>query len=162
MQSDSRARGAALALLCLVLGAAAPDERVEPHFGSIRRSETNLREGPSYAHRILWIYKRKDYPVWVISGFGEWRHVRDVDGTMGWMHHTQLSDRRTVLFASHAKSPLREAADRNGKILAFVAPGVVASLKACEPSMCEVEAQGIDGWADKQDLWGVEPGEVFH
>jgi len=162
MKSDSRFLRVALAVVLLAICAAAADEPFSPHYASIRRTETNLREGPSYDHRILWIYKRKDYPVWIISAYGEWRHVRDSDGSTGWMHHTQLSDRRTVLFVSHARSALRDAPDGAGKIVAYAAPGVVAVVKACELSACDVDVSGIDGWADKRDLWGVEPGEIFH
>src|SRR5258708_6272104 len=114
MPLDSRCLRVLIASLCLLAMAAAPEEA--PHFASVRRDQAYLREGPSYAHRILWIYKRRNYPVWIISAYGEWRHVRDADGAMGWMHHTQLSDRRSVLFASHAKTPLRASDERGSKI----------------------------------------------
>jgi SH3-like domain-containing protein len=162
MPADSRMLWRILFVCGLLFAApAAAQESVAPHFASIRRDPANMREGPSYAHRILWLYRRKNYPVWVLSAYGEWRHVRDPDGAVGWMHHTQLSDKRSVLFTGRAKTPLRDRADGGGKIVAYAAPGVVAWLKACEPSTCEVEVQGIDGWADKNALWGIAPGDVF-
>ncbi|HJW40104.1 MAG TPA: SH3 domain-containing protein [Rhizomicrobium sp.] len=149
-----------LALLATSAAAATSDTPpFVPHYASIRRGEANLREGPSYANRILWIYRRADYPVKIVASFDAWRRVKDVDGTTGWMHHTQLSDRRSVLFI--AKSPLRADADPKSKIVAFAAPGVVAWLKACEPLMCQVDATGTEGWVDKRNIWGVEAGEVF-
>ncbi len=128
---------------------------------SVRRDEANLREGPSYTHRILWIYQHKDYPLQIVASFDAWRRVKDVDGTVGWMHMTQLSDRRTVLFIGFTKSPLRNGTGPKAKILAYAQPGVVARLKACKPQVCEVEAAGADGWVDKRNIWGVDVGEVF-
>ncbi len=148
-------------LACLLLPVAAAAEDAAPHYASLRREEANLREGPSYAHKILWVYKRKDYPVRIVAAFDAWRRVKDVDGTMGWIHRTQLSDRRTVLFIGFTKSPLRNDADDHAKIVAFAQPGVVARLKACQLRFCEIDAAGTDGWVDKRNIWGVDPGEVF-
>ncbi len=147
----------AMALLFgAIVASAAADA---PHYASIRRDEAFLREGPSYAHRVLWIYRRRSYPVKVIGSFDAWRRVKDVDGTSGWMHHTQLSDVRSVLFMGRAA--LRANVEPNSKVVAFVQPGVVAKLKACKPDRCEVEASGVDGWADKKNIWGVDAREVF-
>ncbi len=153
-------RAAAILAALVLLSAETPPPNV-PHYASIRRGEANLREGPSYSHRILWIYQHKDYPVKIIASYDAWRRVKDSDGTIGWMHRTQLSDRRTVLFIGFTKSPLRRAGDPKAAIVAYAQPGVVARLKACEPQFCEVEAAGVDGWVDKRNIWGVETGEVF-
>ncbi len=158
---DSRLIRAVLLCAALSPQARAADAPFAPHYASLRRDQANLREGPSYAHRILWIYQHKDYPVKIVGGFDAWRRVRDVDGTTGWMHHTQLSDRRTVLFIGFTRSPLREGDDPKSKIVAFAQPGVVARLKACKPSACEVDASGADGWVDKRNIWGVDAGEIF-
>jgi SH3-like domain-containing protein len=159
MTSDSRISLFLLAFAYVSTAAAAPAEA--PHYASIHRDHANLREGPSYDHRILWIYQHRDYPVKIVASFDAWRQVRDVDGTTGWMHHTQLSDRRTVVFIGFTKSPLRQSDDPASKIVAYAQPGVVARLKACKLQVCEVEASGTDGWADKRNIWGVDPGEVF-
>jgi SH3-like domain-containing protein len=144
----------------LVLGTIAASPASEaPHYASIRRDEAFLREGPSYAHRVLWVYRRRSYPLKVIASFDAWRKVKDVDGTSGWMHHTQLSDARSVLVTG--KTALRVNGEPNSKIVAFVLPGVVAKLKACKPDFCEVDASGVDGWVGKKNIWGVDAREVF-
>jgi SH3-like domain-containing protein len=153
-----------LSLLCLAVGllflALATPAAAEPsHYASIRRDQAFLREGPSYSHKVLWVYRRRLYPVKVIAVFDAWRRVRDVDGTTGWMHHTQLSDARSAVFTS--RSALRADAAPASKIVAFAQPGVVARLKACKPDRCEVETSGVDGWVDKKNIWGVDLGEVF-
>jgi SH3-like domain-containing protein len=153
-------RGAAVLLIFLGAAPAAAGDAL-PHYMSLRRDEANLREGPSYAHRILWIYKHKEYPLRVLARFDAWLRVKDVDGTIGWMHRTQLSERRTVVFIGFTKSPLRNGAASGAKILAFAEPGVVARLKACKLRFCEIDAQGTDGWVDKRNIWGVDAGEVI-
>jgi len=154
---------ALLFLLLVGAPAAAADAPAAfaPHYVSLRRDQGNLREGPSYAHRILWIYQHKDYPLEVIASFDAWRKVKEVDGTVGWMHQTQLTDKRTVLFVGFTKSAIRESDDPNSKVIARAQPGVVARLKACKLQVCEVEASGTDGWVDKRNIWGVDVGEVF-
>jgi SH3-like domain-containing protein len=147
----------ALALFVLVL---APPAAAGPgKYASIRRDEAFLREGPSYAHKVLWVYRRRLYPVKVIGSFDAWRHVRDADGTVGWMHHTQLSDTRSVLFTGRAA--LRADAAPASKIVAIAQAGVVARLKACKPDRCEVETSDVDGWVDKKNIWGVDASEIF-
>jgi len=132
-----------------------------PHYASIRKEQAFLREGPSYAHKILWIYQRKDYPLRVIESYDAWRRVKDADGTVGWMHHTQLSDMRTALFVGFSPSAIHGDSSPSSKIIAYAEPGVVAKLKACKPEACEVETSGVDGWVDRRVIWGVDAGEVF-
>jgi SH3-like domain-containing protein len=163
MSLDSRfALRATLLFSVFAAPALAADAPVfTPHYVSVRGATANLREGPSYDHKILWVYQHRDYPLKEIATYDAWRKVKDVDGTVGWMHHTQLSERRTVLFIGFAKSPLRESDDPRSRIVAVAQPGVVARLKACKPQVCEVEASGTDGWVDKRNIWGVDVGEVF-
>ena len=156
---DSKNLLRAALLLCFFTSSAIGAE--PPRYASVRRDSAFLREGPSYDHRILWIYRHKDYPVKIIASFDAWRQVKDVDGTTGWMHHTQLSDKRTVVFIGYTKSALRGDDSPNAKIVAYAQPGVVARLRACKPQTCEVEAGGTDGWVDKRNIWGVESSEVF-
>lgn len=160
MRFDSRALLLCLLLTVPAVAADAPAPFV-PHYVSLRRDPANLREGPSYQHKILWIYQHKDYPLKVIATFDAWRRVKDVDGTVGWMHHTQLTDKRSVLFIGFTKSDLRATDDPTSKVVAHAQPGVVARLKACKLQVCEVEASGTDGWVDKRNIWGVDVGEVF-
>ncbi|MBS0469570.1 MAG: hypothetical protein JSR60_00765 [Proteobacteria bacterium] len=160
MRFDSRSMRRAVALL-IVLVAFPALAGEAPHYVSLRRNEAYLRQGPSYKHQILWIYHHKDYPLLEIGSFDVWRKVKDVDGTIGWMHHTQITDRRTVLFIGFSKSPIREDDAPEGKIIAYAQPGVVARLKACELAVCQVEAAGTTGWVDKRNIWGVGAREVF-
>ena len=159
MRLVSRALLFGLLVVAPALAADAPS--FTPHYVSVRGATANLREGPSYDHKILWLYQHKDYPLKEIATYDAWRKVKDVDGTVGWMHHTQLTDKRTVLFVGFTKSDLYETADPHSKVVAHAQPGVVAKLRACKPQFCEVEASGTEGWVDRRNIWGVDVGEVF-
>ncbi len=131
------------------------------HYASLRSDKVFLREGPTYQHRILWIYRRKGYPVEIVASYADWRRVRDSDGTVGWINEALLSDARTVLVTGTKRVPIRAGAGADAKVIALAEPGVVARLKACKPSACQVASGGIEGWIDKNDIWGVDAGDVF-
>ena len=49
------------ALIFLALSFAVP--AYAGHYASLRSNKVYLREGPTFEHRILFTYQRKDYPV---------------------------------------------------------------------------------------------------
>jgi SH3-like domain-containing protein len=128
---------------------------------SQKHDEASLREGPGYDHRILWLYKHKGYPFQLIASYDAWRRVRDVDGIVGWMHVTMLSDQRTVLVTGKTSTPLRAGSAANARVIGKAQPGAVARLKTCTADACEVAAGDLDAWIDRERLFGVDPGETF-
>ena len=152
-----------LLFLCLLVAmapaAAAP---VKPHYVSLRADRANLREGPSFRHRILWVYKHKGYPFQVLGAYDVWRRVRTVDGTTGWMSASMLSDQRTVLVTGQGRAPLYGDPEARAKIVAYAMPGAIARLDACNPRSCKVSATGLKGWIAKDRIWGAGKNEVFN
>src|SRR3974390_603644 len=116
----------ALVLLCLCLAAPAH----AGHYASLRSSKVYLREGPTFQHRVLYIYQRKDYPVEVLTSYETWRRVRDPDGTMGWVSQTMLSDARSVLITGKGRAEIRDGPYAAAAVIARADPGVVARLRA--------------------------------
>lgn len=131
-------------------------------YASLSRDKVYLREGPTYRHRVLWVYRRKGLPVQVLSKYDVWRRVQMPDGATGWLHNTMLSDARTALITARKPAPLREDAAPQSKILALAGPGVIAKLKACQVRTCEVTADGVTGWVDKKNIWGAGAGDIFN
>jgi SH3-like domain-containing protein len=127
---------------------------------SQRTDKAYLREGPSYAHRILWVYRHRGYPFAVLAEFDVWRRVQAADGAVGWMSASMLSDQRTVLVTGRGRAKI--FADANGgKVVALADPGATAALQACAPNACRIRGEDIDGWIAKDRIWGVNRGEVF-
>ena len=133
-----------------------------PQFATFNRDKVYLREGPSYQHKVLWIYRRKGLPVQVLHKYDIWYRVKDSEGTVGWISNVMISTRRrTVVVTSKHAAPIRNGADVNAAAIAYAQPGVVARLEACKAHACEVSVDGTEGWIRKQDIWGVGVGEVF-
>jgi len=132
-----------------------------PHFASLSRDKVYLRQGPGYGYRVLWEYHRRGFPVRVTASYDAWRRIADSDGAVGWVHQTMISDARTVLVVGKGRATARLGDDRKSPPIALLEPGVVARLKACQPSACKVEVDRTGGWIDKKRLWGVNAGEVF-
>lgn len=127
---------------------------------SQRTDKAYLREGPTYAHKVLWQYRHRGYPFAVTAQFDTWRRVRAVDGTVGWMAASMLTDQRTVLVTGKGRAKIFKNAE-GGKLVALADPGAIASLKACTLTACHIKGDKTDGWIAKDRIWGVEPNEVF-
>jgi SH3-like domain-containing protein len=144
-----------LGLLC-VSASAAPVRYVS------QRSDTAyMREGPSFQHRILWVYKRKGYPFQVIASYDVWRRVKAADGTIGWMSANMLTDQRTVLVTGKGRVGLWSDPEPRASLVAYAMPGATARLEACAIRSCRISAPGLKGWIDKDRIWGVGRDEVF-
>ncbi len=135
-----------------------------PRFVSLAFDEVNMRVGPMPIHRVKWRYRRQGLPVKVIQERDEWRLVEDPDGVQGWIKKTQLSASRSVIISASKPTALRTTPAAEGYIMAFLATGVIASLKQCQVNYCELrvrngDGQALDGWAARQDLWGITPSD---
>jgi len=127
---------------------------------SQRPEKAYLREGPTYAHKVLWVYRHRGYPFAVIAQFDTWRRVRTVDGTLGWMSASMLSDKRTVLVTGKGRVKITADAE-GGKVVALADPGAIVDLRSCTRNACRIKGEQVDGWIAKSRIWGVEAGEVF-
>src|SRR5882724_1584562 len=149
-------------------GADAPNQTkgAEPpgkilRYVSQRPDKAYLREGPTFGHKVLWVYRHRGYPFAVIAEFDIWRRVMAADGTVGWMSAAMLSDQRTVVVTGKGRVKITAEAD-GGRSVALADPGAIAGLKACTHDTCLVRGEGIDGWISKSRIWGVGADEVFN
>jgi SH3-like domain-containing protein len=149
-----------LASLTAVVPALAQPQDKVLRYVSQRADKAYLREGPTYAHRVLWVYRHRGYPFAVLAEFDVWRRVRAADGAVGWMSASMLSDQRTVLVTGRGRAKIFADAG-GGKVVALADPGAVAGLVACVPTACHVRGEDIDGWITKDRIWGVGANEVF-
>lgn len=128
---------------------------------SQRADNAYMREGPSYNHRILWVYKHKGYPFQLLAKYDVWRRVKAHDGTVGWISAAVLTDRRTVLITGKQRAALYADPEPRAKLVAYAMPGATANLEACAIRSCRISAPGMKGWIDKDRIWGVGDNEVF-
>jgi SH3-like domain-containing protein len=151
-----------LGVLPLLIAAAPAPEPFVPHYLSQRPAQAAMREGPSYDHKVLWVYRHKGYPFRAVASFDIWRRVQAADGTLGWMSMSMLSDARTVLVTGKGRAQIRASADPASKLAGLADPDAILGLKTCVRDFCRVAADGIDGWIARPRIWGVGADEIFH
>lgn len=183
-QPRHRLLAAGLAALLLAAGAG-PDARAQAtkkapaagtgfggqkvlRYVSLKADRVFLRQGPGKDYPIAWVYQRAGLPVEVIREFEVWRQVRDAGGTVGWIHSSLLSGRRTALVLpwevrkGQAKAPLamlRDDDDESARAVAKVEAGVLAGILSCENRWCRVSIGDYRGYIEQAKLWGTYPNE---
>jgi len=135
---------------------------------SLKADRVFLRQGPGTDYPIAWVFQRAGLPVEVIREFEVWRQVRDAGGTVGWVHSSLLSGRRTALVLpwevkeGQTQAPLATLRDddhERARAVAQVEAGVLASIISCENGWCRVSIGDHRGYIEQGKLWGTYPNE---
>jgi SH3-like domain-containing protein len=134
-----------------------------PRFVALRADEVNLRVGPDTRFPIDWTYQRRDLPVEVVREYSQWRRIRDMDGTEGWVHQSTLSARRTMIVRGQEQD-LRRSESETSATVAKLQPGVVGRIRRCAAgnAWCEVQVGDLRGYLRRTDFWGVKPDEEIN
>lgn len=133
-------------------------------FYSLGYDKVNLRAGPAERFPIKWVYQEKNYPVEVIDSFEHWRQIREIDGTLGWVHQKMLKEARYVIIQEEDK--LLSNPTSSGKVIAYVQPGVVGRVRSCpNGDYCLLqftyEDKKLEGWFLRRFVWGLYDGEII-
>ena len=131
-----------------------------PRFVSLHSDKVNLRSGPGQQYPIAWVLTHRDMPVEVIAQFEHWRHIREWDGTEGWVEEHMVDGKRFVVVAAGGDRALHKQPDPDSAIVARAQPGVIARLAECRGPWCRVETADVSGWLQRSDIWGVYPNET--
>ena len=151
-----RAQGAGLEQLGVSTGLPVP------RYVSIKAGAVNLRRGPAKEHTAVWTYKKAGLPLEITGEFENWRKVRDWEGSEGWVFHTLLSGRRTVMVApwkNDALIEVRQEPSNAAPLVARLGPRVVARVRNCDKEWCRISGDNFDGYITQKALWGVYPNE---
>ncbi len=135
-----------------------------PRFVSLKPDRVNVHGGPTRDHEVTFVYTRAGLPVEITAESDNWRRIRDWEGSEGWVYHSLLSGKRTVLVSPKDKNQLvalRDKADTNSAVVAQLQAGVMASVKRCSGSWCRITGARFDGWVVQEQLWGVYVNEKF-
>lgn len=135
-----------------------------PRFASLKTEKVNVRGGPSRNHDMTFIFTRAGLPVEITAEAENWRRIRDAEGSEGWVFHSLLSGRRTVLVAPTKKSetfPLYDRANPEARVVAQLQANVLANARSCDGKWCRISGAGFDGYIQQQRLWGVYPNETI-
>lgn len=150
-----------LILLLLAAPAALAAGLPLPRWASLKSDDINARTGPGLRYPIAWVYRKSGLPVEIIEEFGAWRRIRDADGTLGWVHESMVTAKRTAMVTGKEAHVVRFDPSETARPMMKVDPKVVARLVECRREWCRIQAAGHKGWIEKQYLWGVYPAEII-
>ena len=123
------------------------------NFLSLKNSEVNLRQGPSFEYPIKLTYKKKYLPVIILDRSDAWRKIKDFENNSGWVHISQLSKKKTAL-NSRNNSILYRKPTIYSKPIARLEIGRLVLIKKCKEKWCKITSGGYEGWIFKNVLWG--------
>ena len=123
------------------------------NFLSLKNSEVNLRQGPSFEYPIKLIYKKKYLPVLILDKSETWRKIKDFDNNSGWIHISQLSKKKTALNIKN-NSMLYVRSTIYSKPIARLEIGRLVLIKKCKEKWCKINSGNFSGWIKKNYLWG--------
>ncbi|MEM7215797.1 MAG: SH3 domain-containing protein [Pseudomonadota bacterium] len=138
-----------------------------PRFVSLKSKRVNMRIGPGKQFKVVWLYLKQGLPIEIIQEYDNWRKVRDPEGNEGWILHSLLSGKRTIIVNPGERDKTRgtvelfNSTSAQSGFAARVEPGVVADVKECDKQWCLVSADGTNGYLEKKYLWGVYPDELI-
>lgn len=133
-----------------------PSGQPVPRYVSLKFDKVYARAGPGEDHKLLWVYEAKGLPVQVVAENTEWRRICDPDGGMAWVHRRLTSGEATVMRVKPTPLGLHKKPRAEAEIVAYLTPRSIAELvKDCDEGWCKVRSQGVSGWAQAAELWGV-------
>ena len=138
-----------------------------PRFVSLKSQRVNMRIGPGKQFKVVWLYLKKGLPMEIIQEYDNWRKVRDPEGNEGWILHSLLSGKRTIIVNPGESDKaagiveMHNDVSAEAEVIARVEPGVVMEVKACQDQQCLVSAEGTTGYMAKKFIWGVYPDELI-
>ena len=123
------------------------------NFLSLKNSEVNLRQGPSFEYPVRLTYKKKYLPVIILDKSDAWRKIKDFENNSGWVHISQLSKKKTAL-NSRNNSILYRKPTIYSKPIARLEIGRLVLIKRCKEKWCKITSGGFKGWVFESSLWG--------
>ena len=122
-------------------------------FLSLKKSEVNLRQGPSLEYPIKLIYKKKYLPVIVLDKSETWRKIKDFENNTGWIHVALLSKKKSAINIKN-NSILFKKPTIYSKPIARLESGRLLLINKCNFKWCKITSGDFKGWIDKNYLWG--------
>ena len=141
-------------LLASVLLVAAP-AAFALDFKSVGAPSVILYDTPSTRGTRMYVAPQ-GMPVQVVSSYGEWVKVRDMNGELAWTEAKGLSSRRNVVVSTPGARVFADP-DESAQVLMTADKGVV--LELVDPTAITWirvrHRDGISGFVRSNDVWGL-------
>lgn len=129
-------------------------------FVAMRADKVNARSGPDTRYPIEWIYQQQNHPVEIIAEYGQWRKIRDYEGTISWVRKNLLTNTRYALITEPGINNVYANESLNSEVIAKAEFGVIGKINHCSLSFCELQFENnIKGWVPKNSIFGVKKNE---
>lgn len=89
----------------------------------------------------------------LIAEFQQWRKVRYLDNTEGWMHKNMISGRNTAVVMKDGVLLYKK--DSESCPIARVEKNVIVKVLEKRNNWIKVDVNKLKGWIPKDDLWGI-------
>lgn len=145
-----------------------------PRFVVLKSNKSNLRNGAGIKNAIKWTYLKRGYPMEVVAEFENWRKLRDIDGTEGWINENLITGRRNAVIIGNKfeqnfekyklkqqETVLLKYPDENSYPIVKIEFGVIGNIKKCNSEWCKIKIEEYTGWIKKVNLWGVYQEEII-
>ncbi len=126
-------------------------------FISLKSSEINLRVGPGKEYPISWTLMRANLPMMLVAEFEQWRKIKFIDNTEGWVHKNMISTKGMVIVIADFAIMYRHSSRTNP--IAKVEKNVVLRVLKKEGEWLKVEINNFKGWIERKYVWGVNEAD---
>ena len=124
----------------------------ERQYASLRKDEVNVRAGPGKQYPILWVFRKRSYPVEIIAEYQSWYKIRDPEGEEGWVYNKLISKKlKTALVVGKKNALMYQEADLTIPLYKLE-PGVIVGVNQCSEIVCQVYLDRNKGWIRKSNL----------
>lgn len=122
-------------------------------FVSLKSSEVNMRVGPSKEYPIAWVFMRANLPMILMAEFDQWRKVKFIDGTVGWVHKNMISRKSSAIVTENYAIMYKHASKKHP--IAKIEKGVVVRILKRDGDFVKADINNQKGWIEKKFLWGI-------
>ena len=122
-------------------------------FVSLKSSEVNMRVGPGKEYPIAWVFMRANLPMILMAEFDQWRKVKFIDGTVGWVHKNLISRKSSAIVTENYAIMYKHASKKHP--IAKIEKGVVVRILKRDGDFVKADINNQKGWIEKKFLWGI-------
>ncbi len=139
-------------LLCTFLNAECVENQ---EFLSTKFFKVSVRCDPNNNSQVKLVFLKKHEPVKVLTTFGNWKKIQDIENDSGWVHISALSNKKFIIINSKESKIMYSKPNIKSTILATIKPRVKCRLISLQDVWCKVQIQKYQGWITKSELWGL-------
>lgn len=143
-----------LAILFLIYNTAFASQ-----FGTLKKNEVNVRNGPGEEYQIIRKFTKAGLPVQIVHKLDNWYLIKDFEDETGWVRVNAVSfgiKNGMVLENNTAVCRLPVSGTEKCNTIAILKQEVIVSIKACGEKWCRIIIdKSTTGWIEKNKIWGV-------